>query len=315
MSESSVNFNHRSVLLDECIEGLAIKPNGIYIDGTAGGGGHSFEIAKRLTTGRLIAIDQDETAIEAAGNRLKEFGDRVTLVRSNFSEIESVCRSLGVEEIDGVIMDLGVSSYQLDKAERGFSYNADAPLDMRMDNRNPLTAKTVVNTYSEAELRRVIFDYGEERFGGKIAAAIVEARQKCPIETTAELADLIKRTIPAPARQGGHHPAKRSFQAIRIEVNSELGVIAPAIEGAIRLMKSTGRIAIITFHSLEDRIVKQSFSSLAQGCVCPKEFPVCVCQNKPKVKIVTRKPILPTHKEIETNPRSRSAKLRVAEKI
>ena len=312
---SEINFNHRSVLLDECIEGLKIKPDGIYVDGTAGGGGHSYHIAERLTTGRLIAIDQDETAIAAATKRLEPFANRVTLVRSNFSNIENVCRDLGIEKIDGVLMDLGVSSYQLDTPERGFSYNADAPLDMRMDNRNPLTARRVVNEYSEAELRRVIFDFGEEKFGAKIAANIVKARAQAPIETTGQLVEIIKESIPAAARRDGPHPAKRTFQAIRIEVNSELSVIAPAIEGAVRLLSEGGRIAIITFHSLEDRLVKQAYAAQAQGCTCPKNFPVCVCGNKPKLKVITRKPILPSERELEENPRSRSAKLRVAQRI
>ncbi len=310
-----ISFKHKSVLLDECIEALDIKPNGIYVDGTAGGGGHSYHIAEKLTGGRLIAIDQDESAIAAATKRLEPFSDRVTVVRNNFSNIESVCRELGIDKIDGVLMDLGVSSYQLDTAERGFSYNADAPLDMRMDNRNPLTARTVVNEYSEAELRRVIFDFGEEKFGGRIASNIVKARAERPIETTGELVDIIKNSIPAAARRDGPHPAKRTFQALRIEVNSELGVITPAIEGAVKLMREGGRIAIITFHSLEDRIVKQSFSELAKGCVCPRELPVCVCGRKPQVKVITRKSILPSESELEENPRSRSAKLRVAEKI
>lgn len=312
---SDISFNHRSVLLCECIEALDIKPDGIYVDGTAGGGGHSYHIARCLTTGRLIAIDQDETAIAAATKRLEPFSDRVTLVRSNFSKIEEVCRELGIDKIDGVLMDLGVSSYQLDTPERGFSYNADAPLDMRMDNRNPLTARAVVNEYSEAELRRVIFDFGEEKFGGKIASNIVKARAEKPIETTGELVEIIKNSIPAAARRDGPHPAKRTFQALRIEVNSELGVITPAIEGAVRLMREGGRIAIITFHSLEDRLVKQAYAKQAQGCTCPREFPVCVCKNKPKLKIITRKPVLPSDEELEENPRSRSAKLRVAEKI
>ncbi len=312
---SRISFNHRSVLLHECIEALDIKPDGIYVDGTAGGGGHSYHIAERLTTGRLIAIDQDETAIAAATKRLEPFLDRVTMVRSNFSKIEEVCRGLGIDKIDGVLMDLGVSSYQLDTPERGFSYNADAPLDMRMDNRNPLTARTIVNEYSEAELRRVIFDFGEEKFGGKIAANIVKSRAQKPIETTGELVEIIKNSIPAAARRDGPHPAKRTFQALRIEVNSELGVIVPAIEGAARLMREGGRIAIITFHSLEDRLVKQAYALQAQGCTCPREFPVCVCGNKPKLKVITRKPVLPSDKELEENPRSRSAKLRVAEKL
>ena len=315
MSTENQVFSHRSVLLDECIEALAIKPEGIYIDGTAGGGGHSFEIAKHLDGGKLIAIDQDEAAIAAAGKRLEIYGERAQVVRSNFSEIAEVCDRLGIDGIDGLLLDLGVSSYQLDTAERGFSYNADAPLDMRMDKRRTLSAYEVVNTYSEAELKRILFEYGEERYSGLIAAAIVRERQRGPIETTLALSDLIRSAIPAHAREGGHHPAKRSFQAIRIEVNGELDVIEPAIRAAVARLNKGGRVAIITFHSLEDRIVKQTFASLAQGCTCPKDFPICVCGNKPTVKIVTRKPILPSKTELEENPRSRSAKLRVAEKL
>ena len=310
-----IKFSHRSVLLDECMEGLAIKPNGIYIDGTAGGGGHSAEIARHLEDGRLIAIDQDEAAIQAASNRLAPLGKNTTVVRSNFCEIARVCESLGVDAIDGVLMDLGVSSYQLDTPERGFSYQADAPLDMRMDKRRALDAYTVVNTYTEQEIKKILFTYGEERFAPAIAAAIVRRRAERPIESTGELADLIKYAMPPAAREGGHHPAKRSFQAIRIEVNGELDVIEPAIRDSVRLLKPGGRIAIITFHSLEDRIVKQAFASLAQGCTCPRSFPVCVCGNRPTVKVVTRKPILPSAEELEQNPRSRSAKLRVAEKL
>lgn len=315
MSMEKQVFSHRSVLLDECIEALAIKSEGTYIDGTAGGGGHSFEIAKALDGGRLIAIDQDEAAIVAASNRLAVYGERVQVVRSNFSEISDVCDRLEIEGIDGLLLDLGVSSYQLDTAERGFSYNADAPLDMRMDKRRTLSAYEVVNTYDEAELKRILFEYGEERYSASIAAAIVRERQKKPIETTLALSELIRSAIPAHAREGGHHPAKRSFQAIRIEVNGELDVIAPAIRAAVARLNKGGRVAIITFHSLEDRIVKQTFASLAQGCTCPKDFPICVCGNKPTVKIITRKPILPSAKELAENPRSRSAKLRVAEKL
>ncbi len=315
MSTENQVFSHRSVLLDECIESLAIKPEGTYIDGTAGGGGHSFEIAKRLSGGRLVAIDQDEAAIAAAGKRLEVYGKCVQLVRSNFSEIADVCDRLELEGIDGLLLDLGVSSYQLDTAERGFSYQADAPLDMRMDKRRTLSAYDVVNTYDEAQIKRILFEYGEERYSALIAAAIVRERQKKPIETTLALSDLIRSAIPAHAREGGHHPAKRSFQAIRIEVNGELDVIAPAIRAAVARLNKGGRIAIITFHSLEDRIVKQTFASLAQGCTCPKDFPICVCGNKPTVKIITRKPILPSKQELEENPRSRSAKLRVAEKL
>ncbi len=311
----SIEFSHRSVLLDECIEGLAIKPGGIYVDGTCGGGGHSFEIAKRLTTGRLIGIDQDEDAIKAASKRLSVYGDKITMVRNNFSELSDICKDLGIEKIDGLLIDLGVSSFQLDEAERGFSYSADAPLDMRMDQRKKLSAYDVVNTYSEEELRRILFEYGEEKFSAKIAEKIVSERSRSPIRTTLELSELIKSAIPAAARNGGHHPAKRSFQAIRIEVNGELDVISPAINSAASLLNKGGRMAIITFHSLEDRIVKQTYAKLAEGCVCPKSFPVCVCGNKPKIKIITKKPILPSEKELEENPRSRSAKLRVAEKL
>ena len=310
-----IEFSHRPVLLDECMEGLDIKPDGIYIDGTAGGGGHSSEIAKRLSDGRLISIDQDEAAIMAASARLQPLGKNTTVIRSNFCEIGNVCDSLGIENIDGVLLDLGVSSYQLDTAERGFSYNADAPLDMRMDKRKSLDAYTVVNTYGEQELKRILFEYGEERFSPQIASAIVRERQKKPIESTAELSNIIKYAMPPAAREGGHHPAKRSFQAIRIEVNSELDVILPAIKASVARLKKGGRIAIITFHSLEDRIVKQAFAELTRGCTCPKDFPICVCGNKPKVRLVNKKPILPSKTELEENPRSRSAKLRVAEKL
>ena len=310
-----IEFSHYSVLLSECMDGLNIKPNGIYVDGTAGGAGHSSQIAKRLDCGRLIAIDQDETAVAVATERLNALQKNTTVVRSNFCEIKSVCDNLGINGIDGVLLDLGVSSYQLDTAERGFSYSADAPLDMRMDNRKSLNAYSVVNTYSEQELKKILFEYGEERFAPQIAAAIVRAREKKPIESTAELSDIVKYAIPSAAREGGHHPAKRSFQAIRIEVNAELDVIEPAIRDAVSILNKGGRIAIITFHSLEDRIVKQTFASLATGCTCPKEFPICVCGNKPRVKVITKKPILPSRNELEENPRSRSAKLRIAEKL
>ena len=310
-----IEFSHRSVLLDECIDGLDIKPDGVYVDGTAGGGGHSFEIASRLTTGRLIAIDQDEAAIKAASERLAPLGERATVVRSNFCEIARVCADLEIDGIDGLLLDLGVSSYQLDTAERGFSYNADAPLDMRMDKRRSLSAYQVVNEYSEDKIKRILYEYGEERFSALIAAAIVREREKKPIESTAELSSIIKYAIPAAAREGGHHPAKRSFQAIRIEVNSELDVIEPAIRDAVSLLRKGGRIAIITFHSLEDRIVKQTFADLAKGCICPREIPICVCGRKPILKQVNKKPILPSAGELEENPRSRSAKLRVATKL
>ena len=311
----TVEFSHYSVLLNECMEGLAIKPNGIYVDGTAGGAGHSSQIAQRLNDGLLVAIDRDETAVAVATERLSKFGDRAKVVRSNFYEVADVCDDLGIEKIDGLLLDLGVSSYQLDTPERGFSYMSDAPLDMRMDKRGALTAYDVVNGYDEEKLKKILFEYGEERFSASIVSAIVRERQKKPIETTLELSNIIKYAIPPKAREGGHHPAKRSFQAIRIEVNGELDVIEPAIRDAAARLNAGGRIAIITFHSLEDRIVKQTFASLATGCTCPKNFPVCVCGNKPTVKVITRKPILPSSRELEENPRSRSAKLRIAEKI
>ena len=312
---AETKFSHVSVLLNECIEGLDIKPDGIYIDGTAGGGGHSFEIASRLTTGKLIAIDQDDAAIAAASARLAPLGDRAVVVKSNYSEAASVARSLGYERVDGMLLDLGVSSYQLDTAERGFSYNADAPLDMRMDNTKPFSAYNVVNEYSADELKKVIYDYGEERFAPRIASAIVARRQSSPIETTGELVDIIRSAMPAAALSGGHHPAKRTFQALRIEVNGELSVIEPAIRSVADMMNPGGRIAIITFHSLEDRIVKQTYADMASGCTCPKNFPVCVCGKKPEVKVISKKPILPSPEELEVNPRSRSAKLRIAEKL
>ena len=311
-----MEFNHRSVLLMECMDGLDIKPDGIYVDGTAGGAGHSSEIAKRLSNeGMLIAIDQDETAVAVATRRLEQLMKNTKVVRSNFCQIASVCKELGIDGIDGVLLDLGVSSYQLDTAERGFSYSADAPLDMRMDNRKSLSAYDVVNGYSEQQLKKILFEYGEERYAPQIASAIVKQREKAPIKTTGELSDIIKHAMPPAAREGGHHPAKRSFQAIRIEVNGELDVIEPAIRDAVSMLNKGGRIAIITFHSLEDRIVKQIYASLASGCTCPKDFPICVCGNKPKIKLVNRKPILPSREELEENPRSRSAKLRVAEKL
>ena len=311
-----IKFSHRSVLLDECIEALNIKPDGIYVDGTAGGGGHSLEIVKKLDKGgRLIAIDRDDAAIAAATERLKDYADRVTFVRNNFSAVKEVCEMLEIDKIDGILMDLGVSSYQLDTPERGFTHNTDAPLDMRMDRRGELDAYTVVNTYSFEALKKVIYTYGEERFAPKIASAIVARREKEEIRTTGQLVDVIKSAIPASAREGGHHPAKRTFQAIRIEVNGELDAIEPAIRSATEMLGSEGRIAIITFHSLEDRIVKQTYADLASGCNCPKSLPVCVCGRKPILNVLTRKPILPSDGEIEENPRSRSAKLRVAEKI
>ena len=314
-TDMELNFSHRPVMLDECIENLAIKPDGIYVDGTAGGGGHSFAIASRLEGGKLIAIDQDEAAIAAAGAKLAPLGERACVVRNNFRNLAQVCAELGIDGIDGLLLDLGVSSYQLDTPERGFSYQADAPLDMRMDKRNPLSAYEIVNTYSQEDLRRILFEYGEERFAPRIASAICRAREEAPIQTTGELVELIKKAMPAAARDGGHHPAKRSFQAIRIEVNAELDVIAPAIRSAVNLLRPGGRIVIITFHSLEDRIVKQTFADLTGGCTCPKNFPVCVCGNRPQVKVITRKPILPSTAELEENRRSHSAKVRVAEKL
>ena len=313
MMEEQV-FSHVSVLLQECMDALCIKPDGIYIDGTAGGGGHSSEIASRLETGKLIALDRDMSAVKAAGARLEKYGERAQVVHSNFSEMAQVCRQLGIEGVDGVLLDLGVSSYQLDTADRGFSYMADAPLDMRMNREDTLDAYTVVNTYTEQQLKKIIYDYGEERFAPRIAQRIVQEREKQPIRTTGELVNIIKAAMPAAAKEGGHHPAKRTFQAIRIEVNGELSVIEPTIRDAVSLLKPGGRIAIITFHSLEDRLVKQTFASLASGCTCPRDFPVCVCGKKPLVDIISRKPVLPSEQELAINPRSRSAKLRVAQK-
>ena len=308
-----MEFNHKSVLLDETIEALNVKPDGIYVDGTAGGAGHSSEIAKRLKNGLLVALDRDPDAIKTATERLSGLPAKV--INSNFKDMKMVLAEEKIDLVDGILLDLGVSSHQLDTPERGFSYNADAPLDMRMDTGNLLTAYRVVNEYSESELRRIFFEYGEEKFSSRIAANIVAARQGSPVETTGELVDIIKRSMPAAAREGGHHPAKRTFQAIRIEVNSELSVIEPAIRSAVDLLRPGGRMAIITFHSLEDRIVKQAFASLAQGCTCPRDWPVCICGNKPRVRVETRKPILPSDAELEQNPRSRSAKLRVITKL
>ncbi len=311
-----IRFSHVSVLLRECIEALQIKPNGIYVDCTTGGGGHSLEIAKRLTDGgRLIAIDRDEDALRAAGKRLADFADRVTFVHSNYAMLQSVLADLGIPGVDGVLADLGVSSYQLDTAGRGFSYMQDAPLDMRMDREQPLRAYDVVNTYSEEELRRILYDFGEEKLARNIAANIVKKRSERSIETTLELAELVKASMPKTAREGGHHPAKRTFQAIRIEVNSELSSIPPALDAAVHALNPGGRIAVITFHSLEDRLVKQKFAALSSGCTCPREFPVCVCGKKPVVRVITKKPVTAGEDELEVNPRSRSAKLRVAEKI
>lgn len=309
------DFVHVSVLLEEAVDLLDIKPDGIYVDCTAGGGGHSSAIAARLTTGHLYSFDQDEDAIKAASERLAPFGDKVTVIRENFRNAAATLRSMGIERIDGATADLGVSSYQLDNEERGFSYMADAPLDMRMDRRGNLTARDVVNNYPEEELARILFAYGEEKFSRKIAAAIVREREAEPIENTLRLSDIIKNAIPAAARNGGHHPAKRSFQAIRIEVNSELSIIEPAIKELASMLNPGGRISVITFHSLEDRAVKNAFAELSSGCVCPPSFPVCVCGKKPMMKIVTKKPVLPADSELEINPRARSAKLRAAVKL
>ncbi len=313
---SNIVFSHTSVLLFECIEALNIRDGYTYIDCTAGGGGHSLEIAKRMgKNSRLICFDRDKSAIAAASERLKDYKDQVTFINDNFSSIGKVVRELGITNLGGVLADLGCSSHQFDTPIRGFSYMHDAPLDMRMDTDSPLSAYEVVNEYSEQRLKKIIFDYGEERFAPKIAAAICRHREISPIKTTHELTDIIKGAIPTAARVSGPHPAKRTFQAIRIEVNSELDAIEPLIIDATNAMVPTGRIAIISFHSLEDRIVKQTYKSLTTGCTCPKDFPVCICGNKPKIKDVSKKPILPSEEELENNPRSRSAKLRVAEKL
>lgn len=310
-----MEFHHISVLLNECIEELNIKPDGIYVDGTMGGGGHSLEIAKRIGTGRLICIDQDPNAHEAAGKRLAEHKDKITFVRDNFGNIAHILDELGIEKIDGMLMDIGVSSHQLDEAERGFSYQQDAPLDMRMNPDRPFSAYNVVNEYSEDELDRVIFTYGEERWARRIAQFIVKEREAKPIETTGELVDIIKKAVPKGARKDGPHPAKRTFQAIRIEVNGELDVLQKAIDDVSERLNEGGRLCIITFHSLEDRIVKDAFRKQENPCICPPQFPVCVCGKKPLGRVVTRKPILPSKEELEMNPRSRSAKLRVLEGV
>lgn len=310
-----MEFHHISVLLRECIEQLQIKPDGIYVDGTMGGGGHSLEIAKRLTTGRLIAIDQDPNAHLAAGKRLAAHEGKITFVRDNFGNIANILDKLGIEKIDGMLLDIGVSSHQLDEAERGFSYQQDAPLDMRMNPDKPFSAYDVVNGYSEDELDRVIFTYGEERWARRIAQFIVQEREKKPIETTGELVEVIKKAVPKGARKDGPHPAKRTFQAIRIEVNGELDVLEDAIAAVSERLHEGGRLCIITFHSLEDRIVKEAFRRQENPCICPPQFPVCVCGKKPLGRVITRKPILPTKEELEENPRARSAKLRVLEGV
>ncbi len=307
-------FHHVSVLLDECIEALNIQPDGIYVDGTLGGAGHSYHIAERLTTGRLIGIDRDPIALEAAGKRLEPLKDRVTLVHSNFCQMAKVLDDLGIAGVDGILLDLGVSSPQLDDGARGFSYMADAPLDMRMDSGDALTADTVVNTWSYEELKRILYDYGEERYAPAIAAAIVRRRETAPIRTTLELVDVIRSAMPPAALREKQHPAKRTFQAIRIAVNDELGSVSRAMEAAIPRLNPGGRLAVITFHSLEDRIVKSAMANAAKGCVCPPEFPVCVCGRTPQVTVLTRKPIVSGEEELARNPRARSAKLRVCEK-
>lgn len=308
-----MEFKHKSVLLNECIEGLNIKPGGIYVDGTLGGGGHSYEIARRLNSnGRLFGIDQDEDAIKAAGERLKEF-DNVTLIRSNYENMKNVLAEYGVESVDGILLDLGVSSYQLDTVERGFSYKFDTELDMRMDTRQALTAKDIVNDYSEKELFRIIRDYGEDKFAQNIAKHIVKARETKKINTTFELNEIIAAAIPAKMRQNGH-PSKKTFQAIRIECNRELDVLRDSLDDMIGLLGDGGRIAIITFHSLEDRIVKSAFREKENPCTCPPSFPVCVCGKKPQGRIITKKPILPSEEELEENSRSKSSKLRIFEK-
>lgn len=307
-------FKHRSVMLDETIEGLRIIPEGIYADGTLGGAGHSFEIAKRLTTGRLIGFDQDGAAIEAATKRLAPYKDRVTIIRNNYENMISELDSLGIEKVNGILLDLGVSSYQLDTAERGFSYMADAPLDMRMDDRMEETAADIVNGYSEQELYRIIRDYGEDRFAKNIAKHIVIRRSEKPIRTTAELSEIIKESIPAKIRATGGHPAKRTFQAIRIELNRELNVLSESLSGMIDRLAPGGRFCVITFHSLEDRIVKTAFKNAENPCTCPPNLPVCVCGKKPLGRVITGKPIVPTEEEQNENPRSKSAKLRIFEK-
>ena len=311
-----MEFQHKSVLLQECIDALNIRPDGIYLDGTLGGAGHSSQIARRLTEGgRLIGVDRDRTALAAAKERLAPYADRVTLVHSNFAEIDAILDSLGIPAVDGMLFDLGVSSPQLDDASRGFSYMADAPLDMRMDKDDALTAGEVVNTWPQGELRRILYDYGEERYAPQIAAAICRAREKAPVETTLELVDIIRSAMPAQALREKQHPTKRSFQAIRIAVNDELGAVSRMMQAAVGRLNPGGRLAVITFHSLEDRIVKSEMQQAARGCTCPPEFPVCVCGKKPLVKLVTRKPIVSGPAELEENPRARSAKLRVAEKL
>ncbi len=309
-----MEFNHVPVLLNECIQGLNIKENGIYVDGTLGGGGHSIEIVKRLKNGKLIGIDQDICAINAAKKRLSDYSDKVIFVNDNFKNVKDIFKDIGIQNADGFIIDIGVSSFQLDEAERGFSYMQDAPLDMRMDTKNTLSAEYVVNNYSLDRLNNIIFEYGEERWAKRIAEFIVKQREIKRIQTTFELVDIIKKAIPKGVRKDGPHPAKRTFQAIRIEVNKELEVLKSAVDDMTELLYSKGRLCVITFHSLEDRIVKNAFKKQENPCTCPIEFPICVCGKKPKANIITKKPIIPSQEEIEFNHRSRSAKLRILEK-
>ncbi len=308
-------YTHKPVLLKECLDGLNIRPDGIYVDGTLGRAGHSLEIVRRLTTGRLIAIDRDKAALEAAPVRLEGYMDKVTLVRGNFGDLRSILASLGVDSVDGMLFDLGVSSPQLDDGNRGFSYLQDAPLDMRMDQSAPFTARDVVNGWSQEELKRILWQYGEERYSGPIASAIVREREKAPIETTGRLAELIRSAMPAKAKREKQHPAKRSFQAIRIAVNDELGEVERLLSGALDALNTGGRLAVISFHSLEDRLVKTAYADWAKGCICPPDFPVCVCGRTPKMKLVGRRPITAGEAELKDNPRARSAKLRIAEKL
>ena len=308
-------FYHVSVLLQECIDGLNIKPDGIYVDGTLGGAGHSSQIVKRLENGRHIGIDRDSVALKAAGERLAPYADKVTLVHSNFCEIKQVLEDLNIAGVDGILLDLGVSSPQLDDGERGFSYMADAPLDMRMNSEDTLSADTVVNTWSQEELKRILYEYGEERYAPQIAAAICRRRALSPIRTTLELVDIIRSAMPPAALREKQHPAKRSFQAIRIAVNDELGSVEKVMRDAIPCLNKGGRLAVITFHSLEDRIVKNAMAAASKGCTCPPNFPVCVCGKKPQVKLITRKPIVSGSEELDRNPRARSAKLRICEKL
>ena len=310
-----MEFEHKSVLLNETIDGLNIKPDGIYVDGTLGGGGHAYEVCRRLgTKGSIVGIDQDAAAIEAAGARLKDFGEKVTIVRSNYCDMKSRLHELGIDKVDGIVLDLGVSYYQLDTAERGFSYREDAPLDMRMDRRQEMTARDIVNGYSEMDLYRVIRDYGEDKFAKNIARHIVAERERRSIDTTGQLTEIIKHAIPMKFQKKSGHPAKRTFQALRIELNRELDVLRDSLDDMIEILNPGGRLCIITFHSLEDRIVKSAFRKNENPCTCPSHFPVCVCGNVSKGNVITRKPILPGEEELEENSRSKSAKLRIFER-